>query len=508
MRKWLLGGLGLVLLLCGGGVAAVVWLVTGGLSVDTVGKVTFDRPLKVPPLAASTVDADGRRVFDLTAQSGDSDLGHSAGTRTWGYNGAYLGPTLRATRGERVAVNVHNRLNEPTTVHWHGMHLPAKVDGGPHHPIPPGGDYQAAWTVDQPAATLWYHPHPDERTERQVYRGLAGLFLIDEADDGADDGDGDEADDGDGDGDEGTGKTLPHEYGVDDIPVVVQDKGFSGGQLSMSDRFLSDLGVLGDEILVNGTPGPYLDVRTELVRLRLLNASTARVYDFTMSDGRPFAMVGSDGGLLAAPYTTRRVRLSVGERAEVVVAMRPGERVELRSAKTGLGAVHGGQDAFDVLQLRAAGELRQGELPERLAAVTRLDPQLAAQRRTFTFQGREINGDRMDMRRVDAVVVKDTVEIWNVANGHDTPHSFHIHDVQFQVLTIDGKAPPPELGGWKDTLFLEPRRRYAVIAEFADYADPTTAYMFHCHVLRHEDQGMMGQFVVVERGDTPRLGHG
>ncbi|MDG6104723.1 multicopper oxidase family protein [Dactylosporangium aurantiacum] len=486
MRKWLLGGLGLLLLLCGGGVAAVTWLVTGGLSVNTVGKVAFDRPLKVPPLAPSVVDADGRRVFDLTAQPGDSDLGHGAGTRTWGYNGAYLGPTLRAQRGERVAVNVHNRLNEPTTVHWHGMHLPAKVDGGPHHPIPPGGDYQAAWTVDQPAATLWYHPHPGERTERQVYRGLAGLFLIDETED----------------------KTgLPHDYGVDDIPVVVQDKGFSGGQLSMDDRFLSDLGVLGDEILVNGTPGPYLDVRTGLVRLRLLNASTARVYDFTMSDGRPFAMIASDGGLLAAPYTTRRVRLSVGERAEIVVAMRPGERVELRSARTGLGVVHGGKDAFDVLQLRAAGELREGALPARLATLTKLDPQRAAQRRTFTFQGRGINGDQMDMRRVDAVVVKDTVEIWNVANGHDTPHSFHIHDVQFQVLTVDGNAPPPELSGWKDTLFLEPRRRYAVIAEFADYADPTTAYMFHCHVLRHEDEGMMGQFVVVEPGDTPRLSH-
>ncbi|MEV4509650.1 multicopper oxidase domain-containing protein [Dactylosporangium sp. NPDC049525] len=488
MRRWLLGGLGLLLLLCGGGVAVVTWLVTRS-ATDTVGKVAFDRPLQISPLAASTVDADGRRVFDLTAQPGDSDLGHGAATRTWGYNGAYLGPTLRAKRGERVAVNVHNRLNEPTTVHWHGMHLPAKVDGGPHHPIPPGSDYQAAWTVDQPAATLWYHPHPSETTERQVYRGLAGLFIVDEP------------------GVEPAG--LPREYGVDDIPVVVQDKGFDGGQLSMSDRFLSDVGVLGDEILVNGTPGPYLDVRTALVRLRLLNASTARVYDFAMSDGRPLTMIGSDGGLLAAPYPTQHVRLSVGERAEVVVAMRPGERVELRSQPTGLGRFQGGRDAFDVLQLRAAAELRPGELPRQLADIPRLDPRQAARTRTFTFAGREINDGRMDMDRVDAVVVKDTTEVWNVANGHGTPHSFHIHDVQFQVLSVDGGAPPPELGGWKDTLFLEPRRRFSVIARFADYADPTTAYMFHCHVLRHEDEGMMGQFVVVEKeGDRPRLAHG
>jgi FtsP/CotA-like multicopper oxidase with cupredoxin domain len=487
VRKWLLGGLGLVLLLCGGGVAVVTWLVSRS-AVDTVGKVAFDRPLRIPPLAESTVDAGGRRVFDLTAKPGDSDLGHGAGTRTWGYNGAYLGPTLRAKRGEQVVVNVHNRLNEPTTVHWHGMHLPAKVDGGPHHPIPVGGDYQAAWKVDQPAATLWYHPHPSELTERQVYRGLAGLFIVDD----------DQDDD-----------TLPHGYGVDDIPVVVQDKGFDGGQLSMSDRFLSDVGILGDQILVNGTPGPFLDVQTELVRLRLLNASTARVYDFAMSDGRPMTMIASDGGLLAAPFTTGHVRLSVGERAEVVVRMHKGERVELRSRATELGRFQGGQDAFDVLQLRSKGELRPGTMAETLATVPRLDPGQAVKTRTFTFQGREINDDRMDMDRVDAVVVKDTVEIWNVANGHGTPHSFHIHDVQFQVLSVDGGAPPPELGGWKDTLFLEPGRRFSVIARFADYADPTTAYMFHCHVLRHEDEGMMGQFVVVEHeGDRPRLAHG
>ncbi|GAA3253964.1 multicopper oxidase family protein [Dactylosporangium siamense] len=486
MRRWLLGGLGVLLLLCGGGVAAVTWLLTSG-GVDTVGKVAFDRPLKIPPLAESTVDADGTRVFDLTAGPGDSDLGHGASTRTWGYNGAYLGPTLRAQKSQKVKVNVHNRLNEPTTVHWHGMHLPAKVDGGPHHPIPVGGDYQAAWTVDQPAATLWYHPHPSDLTERQVYRGLAGMFLIDENEENEED--------------------LPHEYGVDDIPVIVQDKNFDGGQLSMSDRFLSDVGILGDEILVNGTPGPFLDVRTSLVRLRLLNASTARVYDFTMSDGRPMQLVGTDGGLLEAPYATSSVRLSVGERAEVVVALRPGERVELRTAPTGLGRFQGGRDAFDVLQLRAGGQITQKTLPPTLTSIEKLDPSQAAQRRTFTFQGREINDDRMDMDRVDAVVVKDTVEVWSVANGHGTPHSFHIHDVQFQVLSVDGRKP--EFRSWKDTLFLEPRKRYEIIARFADYADPTTAYMFHCHVLRHEDEGMMGQFVVVEKaGDKPNIRHG
>jgi FtsP/CotA-like multicopper oxidase with cupredoxin domain len=481
VRKWLLGGLGLLLVCCGGGIAAIVWFFARP-PLDQ--RVDFGRPLRVPPLAASTVDGEGRRVFELRAQPGDSDFGHGA-TRTWGYNGAHLGPTLRAKRGERVVVNVRNSLAEPTTVHWHGMHLPAKVDGGPHHPIPTGGLFQAAWKVDQPAATLWYHPHPDRRTETQVYRGLAGLFIVDD--------------------DEPAQRALPHDYSVDDLPVLVQDKKFDGAQLSMSGRFGSDIGVLGDEILVNGTPEPYVDVRSELVRLRLLNASTARIYNFALADNRPFALVGTDGGLLERPVMTDHVRLSVGERAEIVVALKPGERVALRSIPS-LGSdlesrFNGGQDSFDILQLRAAARLTPATLPQTLVATPRLDPAGAEQTRTFEFQGRKINGRKMEM------IVKDTVEVWNVSNGHDTPHSFHIHDVQFQVLSVNGAPPPPELGGWKDTLFLQARQEYSIIARFADYADPSTAYMFHCHVLKHEDEGMMGQFVIVERGDRPRL-HG
>ncbi|UAB97859.1 multicopper oxidase domain-containing protein [Dactylosporangium vinaceum] len=487
VRKWLLGGLALVLVLCGGGVAALVYYFARP-PLDV--RVVFDRALRVPPIAASRPDEQGRRVFELQARPGDSDFGHGA-TRTWGYNGAYLGPTLRAKRGEAVAVNVRNALGETTTVHWHGMHLPAAMDGGPHHPIAPGGSFQAAWTVDQPAATLWYHPHPSERTETQVYRGLAGLFIVDD--------------------DEPAQRALPHDYGVDDIPVLVQDKQFDGDQLSTGERFGSDIGVLGDEILVNGTPRAYLDVRSELVRLRLVNASTARIYNFGLADGRPFALVGTDGGLLDRPYMTDHVRLSVGERAEIVVALEPGERLTLRSEQALGGDLeskfNGGRDAFDILQLRAGASLTPATLPKTLVATPRLDPERAAQTRSFVFQGREISGRGMDMSRADAVVVKDTIEVWNVANGHDTPHSFHIHDVQFQVLLVDGRAPPPELSGWKDTVFLAPKQRYRVIARFADYADPATAYMFHCHVLRHEDEGMMGQFVVVEPGQQPRL-HG
>jgi FtsP/CotA-like multicopper oxidase with cupredoxin domain len=265
---------------------------------------------------------------------------------------------------------------------------------------------------------------------------------------------------------------------------------------------MSDIGVLGDTLLVNGTVGPFHEVTSSLVRLRLLNASTARPYTFGLSDGRPFTLVGTDGGRLPAAHSMTRIRLTVGERAEIVVRMSPGERVVLRSYPsalgTGLDRFQGGDDTFDVLELRAAATLTNSPaVPAKLVDVPRLDPSTAAQRRTFRFSGRAINGKKMSMDRVDAVVTRDTTEVWTAENGHDTPHSLHIHDVQFQVLTVGGEAPPPELSGWKDTIYLPPHTPVRVIAHFADYADPNAAYMFHCHVLFHEDRGMMGQFIVV-----------
>jgi FtsP/CotA-like multicopper oxidase with cupredoxin domain len=490
MRRLLVGGAALTLLLCGAGVAGGTWLLRNS-TTSTVDKVAFDTPLAIPPLAPSTRDGRGRRVFDLRAQAGHSDFGHGQ-TPTWGFNGAYLGPTLRASRGEEVLVNVHNGLSESTTVHWHGMHLPARMDGGPHQPVGPGTTWSPTWRVDQPAATLWYHPHLDERTESHVYRGMAGMFILD---------------------DPGTSAAaLPHEYGVDDVPVIVQDKRFTrGGEFDPAHAMLGEVGVLGDTLIVNGTVGPYHEVRTEKVRLRLLNASTARAYRFGFADGRSFALVGTDGGLLAAPHQTRYVQLVPGERAEIVVTMRPGERSVLRSFAPDLGGdfssrFNGGADSFDVLQLRAAGTLAPGpEVPARLTDLPRLDPAQAVQTRRFVLSVHEINGRKMDMGRVDAVVTKDTIEVWRVSNGHDTPHSFHVHDVQFQVLTVEGQPPPPELAGWKDTIFLPPHVEFRIIARFADYADPASPYMLHCHMLFHEDEGMMGQFVVVEPGQRPAL---
>jgi FtsP/CotA-like multicopper oxidase with cupredoxin domain len=471
-----------LLLLAAAGLAVVYFVVSA--PVSTVGEVEFDQELAIPPLADSHVTGDGTRVFDLTAQEGTTQLLPGKPTTAWGFNSSYLGPTLRAERGEQVRVDVRNELDVSTTVHWHGMHLPARFDGGPHQPIEPGETWSPSWRVDQPASTLWYHPHPHGETEDHVNRGLAGMFILDDPD-------------------SEVAQRLPHEYGVDDIPLIVQDKSLDDDGEIQSDR-------LGEDVLLNGSYGPYLEVTTQKVRLRLLNASVKRVFAFGFSDDREFAMVGSDGGLLPAPVRLNRVRLSPGERAEIVVSMQPGEDVVLRSYRPDLGAnflverFNGGEDEFDVLQLRSADRLRPSPAtPAHLAPAPDLDVE-GAEVRSFEMSGRQINGRSMDMSRIDETIELGDTEVWKVTNSDGEYHNFHVHDVQFEVLSVAGREPPPELAGWKDTIYLAPGLTVRLAMQFTDYADPDTPYMYHCHLLQHEDNGMMGQFVVVEPGEQAR----
>lgn len=459
---------------------AVPGPVPAGAHASMAGEATFANRLRIPDLLEGERAENGVVHFELGVQAGTTQFRDGPATETWGVNGTYLGPTLRASRGDVVEVSVHNGVDETTTMHWHGMILPARMDGGPYQPIDPGETWRARWTVDQPAATLWYHPHPHGNTAAHVYRGLSGMFILDD--------------------DTTAALDLPHDYGVDDLPVIIQDRSFDG-----DNQFVGDGRQAGDELLVNGTLDPYVDVTHERVRLRLLNASGARYYDLGFADGRSFDLIGTDGGLLPAPVTVDRVPLSPGERAEVVVAFEPGEDVVLRSFVPGSSGVADGGAIYHgaaVLELRAASELVESPLVSpRLADVERLDPADAVATRTFRLSATQINGQDMATDRIDATVAAGSTEIWEII-GEAGEHNFHIHGVQFQVLDIDGAPPPPHLRGWKDTVDIATGSTVRLIVPFGSDADPDVPYMYHCHKLRHEDLGMMGQFVVVADDDS------
>lgn len=459
-----------------------------GTRSSTVPRAARGRALPIPPLAESVTDG-GIRRFHLTAAPGTTEMIAGSSTPTWGFNGGILGPTLRVRRGEQVAVTVGNQLPESTSVHWHGMHMPARCDGGPHQPIAPAATWEPRWTINQPGATLWYHPHPHGMTEKHVYRGLAGLFIVDD--------------------DTTERADLPKTYGVDDIPLIVQDKKLRpDGTLDETDDKVT--GLLGRTILTNGISEAVLPVTTQRVRLRMLNGSTARLYNFGFADDREFSVVGTDGGLLARPVAVTRIALSPGERVEIVVDAGT-EPVMLRSFAiddaAGLGpdaAAFGVDDELDILELVPAETLAASPaLPATLAGIPAIDVSAAAAQRSFTLKWFMINHTRMDMNRIDLSVAVDSVEVWTVRNADNWPHNFHVHDVQFQVLDVNGTAPPPWLGGWKDTVYLPPGTPIRLAMRFADYTDPTLPYMYHCHMLMHEDQGMMGQFLVLGPGQPP-----
>lgn len=450
----------------------------GSLNVE---KLTFRNPLQIPPVLRPERDKNGVREFALTMQEGRSRILPGAETATWGFNGAFLGPTLRASRGDEIRMAVTNRLGEASTVHWHGMRLPAKMDGGPHQPIEPGATWTPQWTIDQPAATSWYHPHPHGSTAAHVYRGLAGMFLVDD----------------------GERLELPSEYGVDDIPLILQDKEFAQDGSFGGDPLKGTFGILGDHILVNGTYDPFLQVKTERVRFRILNGSNARMYNVGFADRRRFHVIGNDAGLLAAPVEVDELSLTPGERAEIVVSFTAGEQIVLRSSG---GDADIDEGDFDLLKIVAAARLEDSPaVPGRLADVAPIQPPQGARVRRFRLNGHDaINGKEMDMSRIDEVVPAGAVEIWEIENSVYA-HNFHIHEVAFQVLDTGGSPPPAYASGLKDTVYVPSKSTVRLAVQFGHYTDPASPYMYHCHILRHEDSGMMGQFVIVEPGTEDRV---
>jgi len=432
------------------------------------------RPLRIPAILEPDETTGNARHYTLTMDEGQTEFSEGSQTATLGYNGSFLGPTLVLKKGEDIKVTLRNQMEEETTVHWHGVLVPSIADGGPHQVVNPGDERDVSFSVKQEAATLWYHPHTMGKTAEQVYGGLAGFILI--------------KDDNELSGD------LPAEYGVDDVPLVVQDRSFTQDmQFDFPGNYNAD-GTLGDTLLVNGTIHAAFDVTTELLRLRLLNGSNARVYDFQLSDGRPFLQIASDGGLLNEPVTMQSIRLTPGERAEIMVSfmgMNQGEHLDLISGDT------------TILRLNVAGDLRpNGDLPVALNQLEAAADNGTVDRRFVLFgMGAmvSINGDVFDINRMDERGITNQDEVWEIYNRPDMMggmiHSFHLHGTQFRILTRNGNLPLLNERGWKDTVALDSGERVRILVSF----DEPGIFMYHCHILEHEDNGMMGQIEITAK---------
>jgi FtsP/CotA-like multicopper oxidase with cupredoxin domain len=441
--------------------------------------------LPIPPL----LDTARGQPATLTAAAGETEFFPGVRSATAGYNGSYLGPTLRMRSGDDVRMEVRNRLAEETTVHWHGLLVPAQVDGGPHNTLAPGAGWTPVLPVRQPAATAWYHAHPHMRTAAQVYAGLAGLLIVTD--------------------DEEQALGLPSRYGVDDLPLVLQDKAFDRERRLVypTGHMHAMHGVHGNVLLVNGATQPVAGVPAGLVRLRLLNAGNARLLDIAFEDGRAFHWIATEGGLLRAPVAMKQLSLASGQRAEILVDFSDGRAATLVNLLP--TRPQAPRRAQPVMRFEPQGTRTAAALPVQLARWTSPAADGALRRRRMTLDSggmgamagmagmglHGIDGRPFDMRRIDQRVRLGDTEIWEVtARGMVMPHPFHMHGVHFEVLRRGGQAPVLEDQGRRDTVIVD--ETVELLVHFTQPAPDHAPFMYHCHILEHEDMGMMGQFTV------------
>lgn len=476
---------------------------------------------------------DARNSIRLTVQSGKTAFGANSAT-TWGYNGNLLGPALRLTQNEAVTVDIYNSLAEDTTVHWHGLEVPGEVDGGPQGVIAAGGKRSVTFTPHQRAATCWFHPHQHGKTGHQVAMGLAGLVLIEDT--------------------ESRQLMLPKQWGIDDVPLIIQDKRFSAdGQIDYQlDLMSAAVGWFGDTLLCNGVSYPQHANPRGWLRLRLLNGCNARSLNIAASDNRPLYVIASDGGLLAEPVRVTELPMLTGERFEVLVDTsdgRPFDIVTLPVKQMGMTVAPFNKPA-PVARIQPLRIAASGTLPDRLAKMPALpaheglnqrllqltmDPMLdmmGMQALTDKYgqkamagmsmaghgnmqgmhhgamahgkggQGfdlhnaNRINGKAFEMNEPAFAVVKGQYEKWTLSGEGDMMlHPFHIHGTQFRILSENDKPVAAHRQGWKDTVHVEGGRS-EVLVRFDNLASREHAYMAHCHLLEHEDTGMMLGFTV------------
>lgn len=421
-------------------------------------------------------------------------------TITNAFNGnTFWGPTLIMNKGDLVHLNVHNGLNDSTTVHWHGMHLPAVMDGGPHQVIPPGTDWQPYWPVTNQAATLWYHPHLHMTTQEQLTMGLGGFIIVRDSEESV--------------------LPLPRTYGVDDIPLSLTSRRYT-----TANQFVTANSAYGDYMLVNGTPNAAFTVPKQVVRLRILNAEIERGYNLGFSDNRTFYIIANDGGLLNAPVAVTRFKLLVGERVEILVDLGNdalGSTLDLKAFNSGQAfGFPGGEPAtagqfgsllnnidFPILHLTIGAATSQPivSIPSSLINNVYWTAANATTTRNLSVTNGNPGGlpfsfdnSSFNINTINKTVPLDAIEKWTVTNNNVFGHTFHIHDVQFKIVARNGNANAVGNyeSGWKDVMYVPVSENVSFVAKFSDYSDAVHPFMYHCHFLDHEDAGMMGQFVV------------
>ncbi len=432
-----------------------------------------ERELLIPKLASYRYEGE-YKVFDMNIQSALHPFFQGEMTHTYGINASYLGETILLRVGEKIKINYSNFLSEPTTMHGHGMHVPAKMDGAVHQIIHPSTTWSAVFEVKQSPATNWYHPHLMGETARQVYQGLAGLIIVE---------------------DKENMPKLPHEYGVDDIPLIIQQRRFKNNQIDYSPSRMDMMrGYIGGELVVNGGIKPVFKAKRRFLRLRILNGSNASMMKLQFDKIPKFYLVGGDNSLLPEAVPLSFVFLSPAERIEIVVDLDGLQNSSLHL----LDHV----SAKEVLQIEVDSLLEKNIFdPHHLTRLEELS--FASEQKTFRFGMRRmrftINGKTMDKDRIDEFIPLDQPQEWIVENPTRMMHNFHVHATHFRVLERNGSSANVRAWerGYKDTVFLGPGDRVTLHIVMRDFADPSAPYMYHCHILEHEDNGMMGQFVVI-----------
>jgi len=443
----------------------------------------------------------------------------------WTYGGTFPGPTIRRPAGKRTEVTFHHRLPRSAgelTVHLHGGHNRTQFDGQPgglthsyersaYCRIPsglsaresgndlllePGGSRTYVYDLmedgrPERAAFQWYHDHRLDHTARNVWRGLAGMWIID-----------DELE-----------QSLPLPRGERDLPLMICDRSFDRRN-QLTDPFTSRRppadGISAHTILVNGAHMPYHRVTAQRYRLRLLNVSQFRSYNLFLSNGAPLVQIGTDSGLMPRPVRRREVMLGPAERAELVVDFAPsaGERVELRSGpRRGARNPSGAHTYVGALMQFRVGSPR---LPDRTRVPRKLRPLPGWTKHVSSTPDRTweisigglfkttwlINGRTFNPARADARPKLGTTETWEIVNRTNVAHVMHMHLTDWYLLSRNGKPPPPWEDCLKESFFVYPRERILLAGHFADY---TGKFLIHCHMIDHEDHGLMTQYEVVER---------